>query len=149
MPYLLFPFISAALYGLSYVLIERIMTTVNVTTFMVLGCFTGVIMTTLLWIIKGETLTLAPLSGKPAIIAFLIMALLSSYMAWMTSNFAIRETSALYTSMGEVSYPIFTLIFAYLIFGTKNWDPMMLVGGGLVLVGSFVMVYARSKTLVD
>ena len=49
-----FPFISAALYGLGYLMIERNTSNISVTAFLLLSCLMGLFNVFLLWLIKRE-----------------------------------------------------------------------------------------------
>lgn len=141
-----FPFFSAALYAMGYLMIERFTTGISVLTFMVLSCISGLFAVLLLWWVKAEPLTLAPLMEKPVLALGVAATLIVTLAGWIFSVYAIREISALYAAMGEISYPLFIPIFAALFFGgTRHFDITTIIGGLLVFLGSVILIYGRMK----
>ncbi|MCB1838926.1 MAG: EamA family transporter [Alphaproteobacteria bacterium] len=140
-----FPFISAALYGLGYLMIERNTSNISVTAFLLLSCLMGLFNVFLLWLIKREPVDYSPLFESPGLLVALITTLFVASTGWMITNFSIRGTSAVYAAMGEISYPFFVLFFGFLFFGIRHFDYSTLIGGALIFAGSFIMIYGRAK----
>ncbi len=141
----LLPFISAALYGLAYLMIERYTTNISVTAFLLLSTTIGFFNVGLLWLIKREPIDYTPLFQTPGLMVALIATLFVGSCGWMVTNYSIRGTSAVYASMGEIAYPFFVLFLGFLFFGLKQIDLSTIIGGTLIFVGSFVMIYGRLK----
>lgn len=142
---ILFPFISAALYGLGYLMIERYTANISVTAFLFLSCIVGFFNVFLLWLVKREPIDFTPLIENRGLLIAMIATLLVTSLGWMITNFSIRGTSAVYAAMGEISYPFFVLLFAFLLFGVRQFDLSSLIGGALIFAGSFIMIYGRAK----
>ncbi len=140
-----FPFISAALYGLGYLMIERFTTNISVTAFLLLSCMVGFFNVCMLWLIKREPIDYTPLLERPSLLIALIATLIVASSGWMLTNFSIRGTSAAYAAMGEIAYPFFVLLFGFLFFGLRHLDASTMIGGALIFAGSFIMVYGRVK----
>lgn len=83
-----------------------------------------------------QSLTLTPILGV------LYMALLSSIVAYMCFNWALKASSVGDTAIFGYLAPIFTLPFAYVLLGEKP-TPVMLVGAAIIAVG--VVIAERKK----
>jgi drug/metabolite transporter (DMT)-like permease len=141
-----FPFIAAALYGLSYVLIERITGLVNMTTFYVLGPLTFLMMAIAHGVLKGERFDWQYLKDNPSTLGLMIVANLAGSVAWLCTTYALKNISASYAAFGEISYPLFTLLFAWILMGQREFSLTTIAGGGLILIGSFILIYGQKTS---
>lgn len=95
--------------------------------------------------LKGEPLSFTFLESKSAL-AIVLTAVIAPTLGWVFTMFAIKTTSATYASFAEISYPLFTLIFLFAFFGLRTIDWTIILGGALIMLGSFIMIYGQSKT---
>lgn len=145
MIYLLFPIIAAALYGLNYTLVEKITRSVNMTTYYVCGVCVWITMIVVHGLIKKEKITVSELTDNPTLLLLIICATTAGSLGWVLTTYAAKHISAHYAAMGEISYPLFTLLFTFLLFGARNFDFTSIVGGILIMIGSFILVYGQAK----
>lgn len=139
-----FPFIAALFYGLGYVLLERTLHHFTIVSFLLMNGMMGIIVALSLWILKRDTF----LTGVPFdknMLAFFVLAGLVPSLGWLFTIYSVKSTSAVYAAMGEISYPLFTLLFAFLLFGVRSWSLTTLLGGGIIMIGSFILVYGQMR----
>jgi len=144
----LFPIIAAALYGLGFVLIERAMQSINVATYMFIGGVMGFVIAAALWVFKNEPISFSFMNEKWTTIAIIVGATAAPGLGWLLTTYAIKNVSATYAAFGEVSYPLFAIVFGFLLFGIRYFNWNVLIGGSLIMIGSFILVYGqiRAKT---
>jgi drug/metabolite transporter (DMT)-like permease len=144
MIYAFFPVFAAMLYGLAYAMADRAFKVTNITTYMLISYMFGLIMFLGVWKFKNEQISFSFLNNKYD--ALIVLASVSApSLGWLFTMFAIQKTSASYAAFAEISYPLFTLLFLFLIFGIRHFDFSILVGGALVILGSAVLVSGQLK----
>jgi drug/metabolite transporter (DMT)-like permease len=144
MIYTFFPFISAALYGLGYVLLERMLSKVPLMLYTFCSSVFFVIIFGLATYMRKE-MSFSFLS-EPKIAGMFALTILINSVAWITTLLALKNTGAAYVAFAEISYPLFTLLFLYLLFGIQQWNWQSALGSILIFAGSLVLVIARIKT---
>ncbi len=140
-----FPLIAACFYGLAYVFFEKVIAGINLTTFY----FTGATMMMITSICYGlwnhQSVSYAFAKETPSLLVMLVLGVMISSLGWLFTTHGIKGTSAVYAAMGEISYPLFTVLFAFLLFGVRNWGLTTLLGGAMIMAGSFILVYGQTK----
>ncbi len=126
-------------------MLSRVMQSLNVSTYLFLGSAAGVCMAFILWAFKGEAVSFGFLSEKPSTLLMVLGTIILPGFGWILSMYAVQNISPAYTAFAEISYPLFTLLFLFLLFGVKHFDGHVLAGGLLIMIGSFVMVYGQIK----
>ena len=144
MVYALFPIIAAMCYGLAYAMSEKALKIVNIGTYMFCNALFGVFILLYLFHIKGESLKIDIIHDKKDLL-FILVATAFPSLGWLFTMFAVKNTSALYTTFAEISYPLFTVLFLFLFFGLRSIDWTIILGGGLIMIGSFIMIYGQTK----
>jgi len=133
------PFFSAGLVGLTYTMNSRIVTTIPLSTYVFLYCVTGAAVMLLLHVTTPIKMDLVAAARWP-IAGFIAVAVFSSITAWLMALITIREVSATYAAIGEVSYPFFTALFTYFLFRSHELTRPMAIGGVLILMGSVIII---------
>lgn len=129
---------AAMLWGIAYTLDERVMEHMAVTQFMFLS---GVFCTVLLggWLLATGQMASLPqrvMDTPPLILWSSLSITLTASVAILAS---IKLANASIAALLEISYPIFTILFAWLIFGKVQVNLPVICGGGLILAGSFIV----------
>lgn len=134
--------IASVLWGLSYSLVERIIKNVNIQISIMLAylfSFIIVFFYNLFTInIKKEIANIEPKT-------LLMMLFCSSInaVAVFLINHAIQQKNATYASLIEICYPIFTIIFSYVIFNEVQITYRSAIGGLLILSGIFFVYTSK------
>lgn len=146
MAYIFLPFLSAALYGLSYVLIEKLLHGVPALTFllcsMVVSSVFMMIVFGFIWTLNPESLSLEFLHDKKTAMLFIFTAVLG-IVAWLTTLLSLQHNSASFVAFAEISYPVFTLLFLFILFGERHFTWQFMLGGAMILGGSIVLVMSQ------
>lgn len=138
------PFVAAALLGITYASNGRILSTVSLPTYLLIYCLAGVAVALALHSLTSAKINFAFINQKPIVI-FVAASVISSIAAWSLVLLATREISPIYAAAGEIAYPIFTVIFSYLLFQSKNLDWSTAIGGSLIMVGALVVTTGKLK----
>ncbi len=145
MIYAFFPLCAAALYGLSYVLIERLTTQVNLTTYYLASLPIWLCFALGHGYMKNENFSFVFLKENPSVIGLIIIASLAGSLAWLFTTYSLKNISANYAAFGEISYPLFTILFTYLIFGARHFELTTIIGGLLIMLGSSIMIHGQTR----
>lgn len=140
MPWYGFALTAAVVWGLHYILIDRALTTISPITaywmptlIMVLGL--PFFSDTLIKDFKAVYVADWTVQLSVAIIAF------TSFIASMSLYKAIQLHNPVHASLIEMSYPVFIVIFSYLILKENHFDIPTMIGGGMMIAGGGVIVY--------
>jgi len=144
MIYLFFPLFAAMFYGLAFAFTEKALKLVNISTYLMLSGATGLAVAAAFVLFKGQSVSFEFTNNSKSL-AIVATAILAPSLGWLFTAFAIKSTSASYAAFAEISYPLFTVLFLFLFFGMRTLDWTLLVGGLLIMSGSFLMIYGQSK----
>lgn len=145
MLYAVFPVIAAALYGLCYVLIERATQQVSLTAYYIVSALFGVFFAFTHGYLRNESFPFSYIRENQGVLILMLLATVCGYSGWFFTTYAMKNISAPYAAFGEISYPLFTLFFAWAIFGGRHVDMTTIVGGILIMIGSFILVYGQLR----
>jgi len=141
--YAFLPFCSAAVYGLSYVLLDRLLKSAPIIPYMLASSvfFTAVIACAAF--IKRHDFSLSFLSDRKLLLLFAVNIVVGA-AGWMITLISLKKTTASYTAFAEISYPLFTILFMFLIFGVRQFNWTSALGAALIFVGSLVLIAAQN-----
>ncbi len=143
MVYTFLPFMSAALYGLGYILIEKMLKGVPVLAYMVVNSllFSAILIT--IYLFRRGSVSFDFLYDKKTLTLFLITLAVNA-TAWVITLVSLKNNNATYTAFAEISYPLFTVLFLFLIFGTmQQWTWQSALGSLMILTGSAFLVWSQ------
>lgn len=130
-------------YGLAFAFTEKAMSSINVATYIFWVAALEMALALGLMKFKTESFSWAFLQNKTdTTIVFIAVA--APALGWLFTTYAIKNTSATYAAFAEISYPLFALLFLFLFFGLRTVDWTILLGGGLIMAGSLIMVYGQT-----
>jgi drug/metabolite transporter (DMT)-like permease len=125
---------AALVWGVHYPLIDHALKSVSLPTVLLL--MVAPLLLVVPWFyrdIAADYQLLAQLewSGKAAILGIALTSTLATVLLLL----AIGSKNATLASLIEISYPLFVVLFAYLLFQENHINPSVLLGGMLVLSG--------------
>lgn len=147
MVYAFLPFLSAALYGLGYILIDRMLKNVPVLSYMLVNSLLFSSILLLVGLARRSDLSFTFLFDRKMLFLF-IATLTVNAVAWVITLISLKNNNAVYTAFAEISYPLFTLLFLYLIFGVHQWNWQSAAGSALIFAGSAVLIMAQLKAVM-
>jgi len=137
-----FAMTASVLWGLSYSITEHLMKKVSIPGVMVAGAIGSLIISSAAAFFSGTLRNdAATLKADPPS-AWLLAGNVSIYVAANTLILlATKSKNATMAAMIEISYPLFTALFAYLIFRQTQVNAGTLAGAVLVLSGVSCIYY--------
>lgn len=130
-----FSLAAAMLWGLSYALDEKVMTTFSARQMLLLHYVFGAVVS-LVWIPLGDIASRArQMSGQHALI--LATSLSVTYLAGLLILTSISKVGATTAAVIEVSYPFWTALAAFLLF-KEAMTLHQALGGTLIVLGVWV-----------
>jgi drug/metabolite transporter (DMT)-like permease len=142
--YIYLPLLSAVLYGLAYALIDRALVGLNAISFLTLNLVTTLIIVLSVHLMGLERIDLK-ITQDTSSFKYGLLASICGAIALIAAIYVMKNVNATYAAIGEVSYPLFVPIFAYLLFGTKDWSMSTLIGGALILLGVYILIIGKMK----
>ena len=140
--YLFLPVIAAILWGLCYAFMEQSLKSISVATITLFFGIGSIIASLVIPLFGGSAINIKPLLNKESFLIILVV-ILSARIADVATTYAIQNVSATYAALGEISYPIFIPIFAYLIFSRNQFNLHTIIGGLIILIGVGILIYGQ------
>lgn len=139
------PILSAMMYGYYYSSLGRTLQVINIPTMFFYSSVFGLLFSGLYGLFNKQAIDLYQPFQDKTIMALMFSGLTVSWCAWLFTTSVIKNISPTYAAIGEVAYPIFVPLFAYLLFREKQWDLSTLIGGGLIFLGLFILIFVKSR----
>lgn len=129
---------AAALWGLNYVLEQRAMASLSPQQLLLIVSTFAAVFLACYCAYSGE---LATLPAKARDVP--IWALGGVVLVSLAANFSILKSielaNASLAAIIEISYPLFTVLFAWLLLGQNHLSWSFALGGGLIMLGTYVV----------
>lgn len=138
--WLVYAFLAATIWGLDYVLGEKIFKyRISPVTLLTLQMFIGVI----IFFIAGYRMQLkqelALILSNRTLLWITVAAILSFNLGNLFIFLSIRAKNATLAALIELSYPIFTMVFAWLLFQENHVTISVTIGSILIFAGIVVI----------
>lgn len=132
------PLFNAVLYGLYYALLQESYRALSLSTIMFANGALYILLALVASFFRFGELSIAPLKDSKLLIIF-IAVLIVATVSQATHYISLKNTSATYMAFAELSYPLFVPLFTYYLFSRSEMTPSIGVGGGLILLGSYII----------
>lgn len=139
------PFAGAMLYGLNYAILGVVLKSWSISTFMFYNFFVSAICTAVIIWFDRANLRMDHFQTEPRVFAMMTVGLVAAWVAWFITTLVIKNVNPTYAAIGEIAYPVFVPVFAWLLFRDKQWDMATIVGGVFVFLGLGIIIYSRMK----
>lgn len=142
---LLVPLFTAAIWGLSYALAGKAVEEHSFIAFYLYEGAASILIGGIAWLFvrdPGDILSPLRMDGNSI---YFFGALLASAIAGFLTLLVLKHVSPTYAAIGEVAYPLFVPVFAYLLFREKQWDTTTIIGGALIFAGLFILIYGQYR----
>lgn len=130
---------ASALWGLNYALAGRILTNISVPTLLAFEMLIGAIVFLIIssfFNIKNDLITL---STQPNLIYFIILEIIVVLLANLLITYSIQAKNASSAAMIELIYPLFTILFAWLIFKDNQFSFRIALSGSFIFAGLLLL----------
>ena len=130
------------LWGLTYALNEKMLERVSVSTTLAIGAAALLLCMTALSMQQGVLLNdLHAIITSKSLFRITIISTLTYVAAdWMIAS-AIQSQNATLASIIEISYPLFIVLFTFLLYKKIDVTPMIAAGGALIIIGAALVLH--------
>lgn len=129
--------LASILWGLNYVLFEKVMNKVNIFTMMFMDYLICTIITGGLCFVFGNFKT--DLQNLYSIKTTFIINVFVYLTATLLITSSIKYSNATIAGLIEISYPLFIIIFSYFILNETHLDWKIISGGLFILIGVIII----------
>ena len=135
--------LAAVLWGLTYCLDERVLSTLSVSKLYFLHCVCGMLVAGTILLVQGSTVVgLFRIDGGRSSIPLVGVTLVTATAAALAILGSIQLLGAGKSAVLEISYPLFVALFSVLLFRGQLQLPVV-IGGIFIFIGSAIIVLAH------
>lgn len=135
--------LASVLWGLTYCLDERLLSSLSVVKLYFLHCLCGVLVAGAIMLLQGASpAALFSIDTAKAGLPLVALTLLTATVATLSILGSIRFLGANTSAVLEISYPLFVAMFSVLFFKGQLQLPVV-VGGIFIFIGSAIIVLAK------
>lgn len=135
--------LAAVLWGLTYCLDERVLSSLSVFKLYFLHCLCGLVVAGVILLMQGSSpAALLTIDTSKASLPLVGLTLATATAAALAILGSIQLLGASKSAVLEISYPLFVALFSMLFFSGQLQLPVM-IGGVFIFIGSAIIVLAR------
>ena len=135
--------LASILWGLTYCLDERVLSSMSVFKLYFLHCMCGALVAGAILIVRGASpASLFTIDTAKASLPLVGLTLLTATAAALSILGSIQLLGASKSAVLEISYPLFVALFSVLLWKGQLQLPVV-VGGMFIFVGSAIIVLAK------
>lgn len=127
--------LASVLWGLNYALAERILTNISVTTLLAIEMFIGAIFFFVVSMCLNIKNDVAVLTSHPKMLYVLLLEVVVVLAANTLIAYSIQAKNATFAGLVELMYPLFTILFAWIIFKDNQLSMKLMLGGAFIIAG--------------
>jgi drug/metabolite transporter (DMT)-like permease len=135
--------LASILWGLTYCLDEKVLSSLSVFKLYFLHCLCGVLVAGAILLAKGASpASLFTIDTAKANVSLVGLTLVTATAAALSILGSIQLLGASKSAVLEISYPLFVALFSVLLFRGQLQLPVV-IGGAFIFIGSAVIVLAK------
>lgn len=131
---------TAVLWGLTYASTEQVVKYMDVKTYLSYSCLVGAFLYLVWGSYDGTLMKDYQQNNLMKGFGFATLSAICAFGASYCSVAAVKSGGATYASIVEISYPIWVVIFIYLLTGVNALSWNVLGGGLLIFIGTIVVI---------
>ncbi len=133
---------ASVFWGITYVINEQVYKKISIITSLgITSLFTAIVLLLVAYgsgLLKTDILTI---TGSKRLIGLILAEIIFLTLAELFIGLSITNKNAALAGLVEISYPIFIVIFAYLLFRENQISVSTVTGGVLIFIGVFIIYY--------
>lgn len=135
--------VASVLWGLTYCLDERVLSSLSVFKLYFLHCLCGVLVAGVILLVQGASpASLISIDTATSSLPLVGLTLITATAAALAILGSIQLLGANKSAVLEISYPLFVALFSVLLFKGQLQLPVV-VGGVFIFIGSAIIVLAK------
>jgi len=135
--------VASVLWGLTYCLDERVLSSLSVFKLYFLHCLCGVLVAGVILLARGASpASLFSIDTATSSLPLVGLTLITATAAALSILGSIQLLGANKSAVLEISYPLFVALFSVLLFKGQLQPPVVL-GGVFIFIGSAIIVLAK------
>lgn len=140
--WIIFALGASIMWGLTYVVNEQVYKKISVITSLAITTLaTGIVMLLIAYGANFLKRDLQVIADSRKLLFLIIAETIILILAEVLIGFSITSKNATLAGLIEISYPIFIVLFAYLLFRQNQLSASTAVGGAFIFVGVFIIYY--------
>lgn len=140
--WILYALATSLIWGFDYVIAEKILKKISPASLMFFELLFAAIAVFLFSLLSGKlTKDISIVTHSRQTGIYLLFGILTFALANVLSFYAIQAKNATLASLIEVSYPLFIVIIAWVLFRENALNISVLIGGSLIFTGIFIIFY--------
>ncbi|WED43264.1 DMT family transporter [Legionella cardiaca] len=137
--WLVFAITAALLWGLNYSLAEKILQSISPVTLLAFEMLIGGFLFFIISYFTSFRRDLALLIAEPTVLWLTITEIIIVIAASFFIVCSIQFKNATLAGIIELIYPLFIILFTWLLFGENHVDLSVIIGGALIFIGVLVI----------
>lgn len=135
--------LASVLWGLTYCLDERVLSSLSVFKLYFLHCLCGLLVAGVILLVQGTSpAALFSIDTAKASLPLIVLTLVTATAAALSILGSIQLLGANKSAVLEISYPLFVALFSVLLFKGQLQLPVVL-GGIFIFIGSAIIVLGK------
>jgi drug/metabolite transporter (DMT)-like permease len=135
--------LASVLWGLTYCLDERVLSSLSVSKLYFLHCACGMLVAGTILLAQGHSpASLFTIDTARSSVPLVALTLATATAAALSILGSIQLLGANKSAVLEISYPLFVAIFSTAFFG-GHLQPSVILGGAFIFVGSAIIAMAK------
>jgi drug/metabolite transporter (DMT)-like permease len=131
--------LTAILWGACYSSTEQVVKHIDSRIYLLFSCLLSAILF-FIWIVYDGTINEAfDVSRLRSSWPFILFSSFASFFACFFSLQAVKSSGAANAAIVEISYPLWTAFFLFLLFGKNCFTPSFLIGGFFITIGTLIV----------
>ncbi len=138
------PFLNSILYAIYYAFLQESYGRLSLSTLLLTNGLLFISLALVATVFRIDTIGFSELREPKMLLVFFGLIVISTVLQ-ATHYIALKNTSATYMAFAEISYPLFVPIFTYALFNRAELSGSIMIGGGFILVGSYIIAMGGWK----
>ncbi|VVC77122.1 hypothetical protein AQUSIP_24490 [Aquicella siphonis] len=134
--------LAAVLWGLNYSLAEKILQSISPITLLALEMLAGAILFFIISYCMNLRADWVTLTTRPSVLWMTILEIIVVLTASFFIVASIQGKNATVAGIIELIYPLFTILFTWVLFRENHVNLPVMIGGGFILLGVLIISYA-------
>ena len=140
--WIVFALIASLLWGLTYAINEQIYKKISIITSLgITTLLTAVIMLLVAYLTGSLKQDVSAIANSKQLLWLIIAEMIVLILAELFIGFSITHKNAALAGLIEISYPVFIILFAYLLFNENQLNGNTAAGGAFIFLGVFIIYY--------